>query len=275
MAWGRSLTETDGPVRGCCHRSPTFCMIPLTPHCRTRVHTHGREAQDARPRGLPPVPPPYFMHRRHPPRTAGTPGARPLRRPPHDLGTNLMEMELTQWRELVGVKRSPLNSWPKWPPQLAHVISMRCMPRVLSSWRSTAPGISSAAAPGAARSGRQRAAASCGRPPRTGQNGGRAGRRRLRRTVEGRPAAAAVELGGGAGAVGRGGQRRRQWGGVGWGGVGQRTSSGPQIAQARCTSRAAHVYSGVLHARQTYCPSSKCLSYSPVRGGSVPFWRST
>lgn len=37
---------------------------------------------------------------------------------------------------------SPLNSWPRWPPHLAHVISTRFMPCVLSVMRSTEPGIS-------------------------------------------------------------------------------------------------------------------------------------
>lgn len=51
---------------------------------------------------------------------------------------------LTQWRESVGVgKPSFLNSWPRWPPQLAHVISTRIMPNVLSSCLLTAPGSSS------------------------------------------------------------------------------------------------------------------------------------
>lgn len=36
-----------------------------------------------------------------------------------------------------------LNTWPRCPPQLAHVISVRTMPMVRSSWRSTAPLISS------------------------------------------------------------------------------------------------------------------------------------
>ena len=34
------------------------------------------------------------------------------------------------------------NTWPRWPPHLAHVISVRAMPMLLSVWRSTAPGTS-------------------------------------------------------------------------------------------------------------------------------------
>ena len=43
---------------------------------------------------------------------------------------------------LLGVgKFSPLNTWPRWPPQAAQVISVRVLPRDLSSCRLTAPGI--------------------------------------------------------------------------------------------------------------------------------------
>ena len=35
-----------------------------------------------------------------------------------------MERELTQWRVFFFVKRSPVNSWPKWALQLAHWISV-------------------------------------------------------------------------------------------------------------------------------------------------------
>jgi hypothetical protein len=36
---------------------------------------------------------------------------------------------------------SPLNTWPRWPPQAVQVISMRVTNIDLSSWRLTAPGI--------------------------------------------------------------------------------------------------------------------------------------
>jgi len=32
------------------------------------------------------------------------------------------------------------KTWPRWPPQVVQVTSTRCMPRVLSSWSSTASG---------------------------------------------------------------------------------------------------------------------------------------
>lgn len=43
----------------------------------------------------------------------------------HDGGANLIETLLTQWRSSVGVLNpSPLNTWPKWPPHAAQVISV-------------------------------------------------------------------------------------------------------------------------------------------------------
>lgn len=52
---------------------------------------------------------PYFLHDE-----AGT-----------SAGINLIETLLTQWRSSVGVLNpSPLKTWPKWPPQAAHVISV-------------------------------------------------------------------------------------------------------------------------------------------------------
>ena len=49
------------------------------------------------------------------------------------------------WRigtDVLGVGNpSPLNIWPKCPPHAVQVISMRCIPRVVSSCRLTAPGI--------------------------------------------------------------------------------------------------------------------------------------
>ena len=43
---------------------------------------------------------------------------------------------------VLGVENpSPLNTWPRWPPQAVQVISMRVMNMDLSSCRLTAPGI--------------------------------------------------------------------------------------------------------------------------------------
>ena len=43
---------------------------------------------------------------------------------------------------LLGVSNpSPLKTWPRWPPQAAHVISVRVMNILLSSCRLIAPGI--------------------------------------------------------------------------------------------------------------------------------------
>lgn len=51
---------------------------------------------------------------------------------------------LTQCRSSVGVAYpSPLNTCPKWPPQLLHTISVRSIPNVLSVCLVTAPGIAS------------------------------------------------------------------------------------------------------------------------------------
>ena len=54
--------------------------------------------------------------------------------------TNFIERELTQCRTLAGVLFSPVNTWPKWPPQLTHSISVRIPSG--SGRRFTAPGIS-------------------------------------------------------------------------------------------------------------------------------------
>jgi len=35
------------------------------------------------------------------------------------------EIELTQWRRFLGVKRSPSKTWPRWPRQFAQTISVR------------------------------------------------------------------------------------------------------------------------------------------------------
>ena len=41
-------------------------------------------------------------------------------------GTKRRLTLFTQWRSSVGVGNpSPLNTWPKWPPQLLHKISVR------------------------------------------------------------------------------------------------------------------------------------------------------
>lgn len=47
--------------------------------------------------------------------------------------SNVTLTELTQWRVLVSVKPSPVKTWPRWPPQLLHVISTRRIPYELSS----------------------------------------------------------------------------------------------------------------------------------------------
>ena len=55
---------------------------------------------------------------------------------------NLRLILLTQCLSSVGVgKRSPLNTCPRCPPHLAQQISILCIPWVLSSWRTSAPGI--------------------------------------------------------------------------------------------------------------------------------------
>lgn len=57
---------------------------------------------------------------------------------------NLKLTLLTQCRSSVGVGYpSPLNTWPRCPPHLLHVISVRDMPSVESVWRVTAPGMES------------------------------------------------------------------------------------------------------------------------------------
>jgi ABC-2 type transport system permease protein len=56
------------------------------------------------------------------------------------LGTNFSEIEFTQCRVFLAVKRSPRKTWPRWPPQEAHSISMRWPSG--SSSRRTAPSIS-------------------------------------------------------------------------------------------------------------------------------------
>ena len=54
---------------------------------------------------------------------------------------NLKLTLLTQCRSSVGVGYpSPLKTWPRWPPHLLQVISVRDMPSVESVWRVTAPG---------------------------------------------------------------------------------------------------------------------------------------
>lgn len=57
--------------------------------------------------------------------------------------TNRIDSEFTQWRMFLGVIRSPSNTWPRWPSQLAQTISTRFIPNEISVWRRTAPGISS------------------------------------------------------------------------------------------------------------------------------------
>jgi len=57
-------------------------------------------------------------------------------------GENFMLTLLTQCRSSVGVGYpSPLKTWPKWPPQFEHTISVLSMPNVRSVCRVTAPGI--------------------------------------------------------------------------------------------------------------------------------------
>jgi len=46
--------------------------------------------------------------------------------------------ELIQKRILVGVCGASLNTWPKWPPQLAHSTATRCIPFEVSSTKRTA-----------------------------------------------------------------------------------------------------------------------------------------
>lgn len=57
-------------------------------------------------------------------------------------GEKFRLMLLTQCLSSVGVGwPSPLKTCPRWPPQLEQTISVRAMPKVLSSWRVTAPGM--------------------------------------------------------------------------------------------------------------------------------------
>jgi hypothetical protein len=57
-------------------------------------------------------------------------------------GANFKLTLFTQCRSSVGVLYpSPLNTWPRWPPQFAHTISVRRMPNAPSTRRSTAPGM--------------------------------------------------------------------------------------------------------------------------------------
>lgn len=56
----------------------------------------------------------------------------------------LMDTLFTQCLSSVGVGYpSPLNTWPRWPPQLLHTISVRSMPNVRSVCLVTAPGTAS------------------------------------------------------------------------------------------------------------------------------------
>ena len=68
-----------------------------------------------------------------------------LRNAVHQLKRNAIEQAIgSVWgmMDVLGVEKpSPLNTWPKCPPHAAQVISMRVIPRVLSSCRFTAPGI--------------------------------------------------------------------------------------------------------------------------------------
>ena len=61
--------------------------------------------------------------------SSGIEGATPL--------TNLTETLFTQCLSLVGVACSPWKTCPRWPPHLAHMISTRCMPRLLSTLMQT------------------------------------------------------------------------------------------------------------------------------------------
>lgn len=59
-------------------------------------------------------------------------------------GVNCRLSELIQYRWSVGVPRpSPLNTWPKWLPQVAQVTSVRLMPCESSSVSTTVPGMAS------------------------------------------------------------------------------------------------------------------------------------
>ena len=75
----------------------------------------------------------------------GTLMKRSLRNAVHQLKTNTIEHAIgSAWgtKDVLGVEKpSPLNTWPKCPPHAAQVISIRLIPRVLSSCRFTAPGI--------------------------------------------------------------------------------------------------------------------------------------
>lgn len=62
--------------------------------------------------------------------------------PPSPSSPNRKLTLLTQCRSSVGVGYpSPLNTCPKWPPQLLHTISVRCIPNAPSTCRVTAPGM--------------------------------------------------------------------------------------------------------------------------------------
>ena len=61
---------------------------------------------------------------------------------PPSSSPNLKLTLLTQCLSSVGVGYpSPLKTCPKWPPQLLHTISVRCIPNAPSTCRVTAPGM--------------------------------------------------------------------------------------------------------------------------------------
>ena len=55
------------------------------------------------------------------------------------VGKYFMDRLLTQCRSFVGVNRSPSKTWPRWPPQPAHIISTLFIPNDVSVCVTTAP----------------------------------------------------------------------------------------------------------------------------------------